>query len=94
MKVFSGLITFNRMPEFKLLINLAKWYLDMLQLLRRILSHMHSVTVTLKEPNCLNIRTNFKKRKILSSYTIVLIISHYTPFKLARTLKRVIYSYK
>lgn len=39
------------MPEFKTFIKLAKWYLDMLQPLRRTFSHMHSVTLTLKEPN-------------------------------------------
>lgn len=77
MKIFAGLIPFNKMPEFKILVKLANWHLDMLQPPRRTLSHMDSVTLSLKEPNCLNIR-NLKKRKILPSYTIVLIISHYT----------------
>lgn len=79
MKIFAGLIPFNRMPEFKILIKLAKRYLDMLQPLRRTLSHMHSVAL-LRSQNCLNTRTNFKKKKILPSYTIVLTISHYTSF--------------
>lgn len=78
MKIFAGLIPFNKMPEFKILVKLANWHLDMLQPPRRTLSHMDSVTLSLKEPNCLNIRRNLKKRKILPSYTIVLIISHYT----------------
>lgn len=63
MKIFAGLIPFNRMPEFKIFIKVAKWHLDMLQPLRRTPSHMYSVTLTLKETNCLNIGTNFKKRK-------------------------------
>lgn len=75
MKILAGLIPFNRMAEFKILIKLAKWYLDMLQPFRRTLSHSF-----LGNQNCLNIRTNFKERKILPSYTIVLIISHYKYF--------------
>lgn len=59
------------MPEFKILIKLAKWYLDMLQPLRRTLSHMPSVAL-LRSQNCLNTITNFKKKKIFPSYTIVL----------------------
>lgn len=54
MKILAGLIPFNRMPEFKILIKMAKQYLDMLQPLRRTLSHMHSVPLTLKEPKFLD----------------------------------------
>lgn len=53
MKILVGLNPFNRMAEFKILIKLAKWYLDMLQPLRRTLSCMHSVTLTLREPKLL-----------------------------------------
>lgn len=62
MKIFAGLIPFKKMPEFKILIKLAKWYLDMPQPLRRTLSHMHSVAL-LRSQNCLSTRTNFEKKK-------------------------------
>lgn len=53
MKILAGLIPFNRMAEFKIVIKLAKWYLNMLQSFRRTHSRMHSVTLTLREAKLL-----------------------------------------